>query len=45
MKAAGGKLFVQAGWGDQGVLIYDLADPGRLALERFERTQGGPWTW
>lgn len=37
---AGGKLFLQAGWGDQGMIIYDLADPRRPAFERFVRTQG-----
>jgi hypothetical protein len=40
---AGGKLFLQAGWQDQGILIYGLADPAHPALERFARTQG--WVW
>lgn len=39
-KAAGGKLFLAAGWMDQGILIYGLGDPGRPAFERFVRTQG-----
>jgi hypothetical protein len=39
-KAAGGKVFLQAGWGDQGILIYDLGDPGHPTFERFVRTQG-----
>jgi hypothetical protein len=38
--AAGGKLFLQAGWQDQGVLIYGLRDPATPAFERFVRTQG-----
>jgi hypothetical protein len=42
-RAAGGKLFLQAGWQDQGILIYGLADPGRPAFEQFVRTQG--WVW
>ena len=37
---AGGKLFLEAGWRDQGMIIYDLADPRRPAFERFVRTQG-----
>ena len=40
LKAAGGKLFLAAGWMDQGILIYGLGDPGRPAFERFFRTQG-----
>jgi hypothetical protein len=39
-KAAGGKLFLQAGWYDQGLLVYGLADPARPAFEQFARTQG-----
>jgi hypothetical protein len=39
-KAAGGKLFLQAGWQDQGILVYDLADPARPAYQTFARTQG-----
>lgn len=39
-KAAGGKLFLQAGWQDQGVLVYGLADPARPAPEGFFRTSG-----
>ncbi len=39
-KAAGGKLFLQAGWNDQGVLVYGLADPAHPAFEQFARTQG-----
>jgi hypothetical protein len=39
-KAAGGKLFLQAGWQDQGILVYGLGDPARPAFEQFARTQG-----
>jgi hypothetical protein len=39
-KAAGGKLFLQAGWQDQGVLVYGLADPASPSFERFVRTEG-----
>jgi len=39
-KATGGKLFLQAGWQGQGVLVYGLGDPARPALERFLRTRG-----
>lgn len=39
-KAAGGKLFLQAGWQDQGILVYGLSDPARPAFERFARTNG-----
>jgi len=39
-RAAGGKLFLQAGWQEQGVLIYGLANPARPALERFVRSRG-----
>ncbi len=39
-KAAGGKLFLQAGWQDQGILVYGLADPASPAFEQFARTQG-----
>jgi hypothetical protein len=39
-KAAGGKLLLQAGWQDQGILVYGLADPARPAFEQFARTQG-----
>ncbi|BDG09775.1 beta-propeller domain-containing protein [Anaeromyxobacter paludicola] len=39
-RAAGGKLFLQAGWYRSGVLVYDLADPARPAFERFVRTNG-----
>ncbi len=39
-KAAGGKLFLQAGWNEQGLLVYGLADPARPTFERFARTQG-----
>ncbi len=41
--AAGGKLFLQAGWQDQGILIYGLADPGKPAFDQFFRTQS--WVW
>ncbi len=40
LKAAGGKLFLAAGWTDQGILIYGLGDPGLPDFERFVRTQG-----
>jgi hypothetical protein len=40
LKAAGGTLFLAAGWADQGILIYGLGDPGRPSFERFVRTQG-----
>jgi hypothetical protein len=40
LKAAGGKLFLAAGWMDQGILIYGLGDPGLPDFERFVRTQG-----
>jgi hypothetical protein len=39
-KAAGGKLFLQQSWRDQGILVYGLANPGQPALETFVRTQG-----
>jgi hypothetical protein len=39
-KAAGGKLFLQAGWNDQGILVYGVADPAHPAFEQFARTQG-----
>ncbi len=39
-EAAGGKLFLQAGWNDQGILVYDLADPGQPAFHGFHRTSG-----
>jgi hypothetical protein len=39
-KAAGGKLFLQQSWRDQGILVYGLADPAHPAFERFVRTQG-----
>jgi hypothetical protein len=39
-QAAGGKLLLQAGWNDQGVLVYGLAAPARPAFEQFVRTQG-----
>lgn len=39
-RAAGGKLFLQAGWQDQGILVYGLADPAQPAFEQFARTQG-----
>jgi hypothetical protein len=42
-RAAGGKLFLQAGWQDQGILIYGLADPGKPSFEQFVRTQ--VWVW
>jgi hypothetical protein len=42
-RATGGKLFLQAGWQDQGILIYGLADPGRPSFEQFVRTQ--IWVW
>lgn len=41
--AAGEKLFLQAGWQDQGILIYGLADPGHPSFEQFFRTQS--WVW
>jgi hypothetical protein len=40
LKATGKKLFLAAGWTDQGILVYGLGDPGRPAFERFFRTQG-----
>ena len=40
LKAAGGKLFLAAGWVDQGILIYGLGDPDLPSFERFVRTQG-----
>lgn len=36
----GGKLFLQAGWYDSGVLIYDLSTPGAPVFDRFVRTEG-----
>jgi len=39
-RAAGGKLFLQAGWADQGMLVYDLTDLSKPAFEQFFRTQG-----
>ncbi|HEU4382040.1 MAG TPA: MBL fold metallo-hydrolase [Anaeromyxobacteraceae bacterium] len=38
-KATGGKLFVAAGWMDQGIPIYGLGDPDLPSFERFVRTQ------
>ena len=40
LKATGGKLFLAAGWMDQGILIYGLGDPDLPSFERFVRTQG-----
>ncbi|HEX9290674.1 MAG TPA: beta-propeller domain-containing protein [Anaeromyxobacteraceae bacterium] len=42
-KAEGGKLFLQASWQDQGILVYDLADPRHPTFERFFRTEA--WVW
>jgi hypothetical protein len=39
-KAAGGKLFLQQSWRDQGILVYGLGAPQRPARERFVRTEG-----
>jgi len=39
-RVAGGKLFLQASWRDQGILVYDLASPGLPAFEQLARTQG-----
>lgn len=39
-KAAGGKLFLQAGWQDQGILVYGLSNPAHPVFEQFARTQG-----
>ncbi|MBI5069567.1 MAG: beta-propeller domain-containing protein [Deltaproteobacteria bacterium] len=39
-RAEGGKLFLQAGWAEQGFLIYGLGDPAHPALDRFVRTRG-----
>ncbi len=41
--AAGGKLFLQAGWQDQGILIYGLGNPAHPHFEQFFRTQ--EWVW
>jgi hypothetical protein len=41
--AAGGKLFLQASWYDQSVLVYGLADPAHPAFEQSVRTQGSIW--
>jgi hypothetical protein len=41
MEATGGKLFLSAGWYDQGILIYDLiADAGKPTFQQFVRTEG-----
>jgi len=42
-KVAGGKLFLQASWRDEGLLVYGLASPGQPAFEQLARTQG--WAW
>jgi hypothetical protein len=41
--AAGGKLFVQQSFVDEGLLVYGLADPGHPVFERFFRTPA--WVW
>jgi hypothetical protein len=38
--AAGGKLFLDAGWQEQGLLVYGLGDPARPRFEQFHRTPG-----
>ena len=38
--AGGGKLFLEGSWREQGVLVYDLADPGRPAFQQLFPTRG-----
>ncbi len=40
MKAAGGKLFVQADWSDSGIIVYDLSNPAQPSLQGSIRTEG-----
>ncbi len=40
VKAAGGKLFLQADWYDSGLLIYDLTNPGLPLYQGSVRTEG-----
>ena len=40
MKAVGRTLFVQASWYNQGVLLYDIADPAQPRFTRSIRTNG-----
>ena len=42
-KVSGGTLFLEAGWLDQGILVYSLADPAHPAFQQSVRTQGYPW--
>ncbi|HET9597436.1 MAG TPA: beta-propeller domain-containing protein [Anaeromyxobacteraceae bacterium] len=37
--AAGGKLFLDASWPDQGLLVYDLADPAHPAFQELFPTR------
>lgn len=38
--AAGGKLFMQLNWTNQGLAVYGLTDPARPRYEQLVRTQG-----
>src|SRR5262249_41871563 len=40
MKAQGNRLFMAAGWNDNGLLVYDLSNPGTPLFQSFSRTQG-----
>ena len=40
VKAAGGKLFLQADWYDTGILVYDLTNPGLPLFQGSVRTEG-----
>ncbi len=40
MKSEGGKLFLSAGWYDNGVLIYDLTTASQPAFQGYVRTEG-----
>jgi hypothetical protein len=40
MKAQGGRLFLSAGWDDNGLLVYDLSNPAAPLFQSFSRTQG-----
>jgi hypothetical protein len=40
MKVGGGKLFMAAGWWDNGLLVYDLSNPAVPSFQQSVRTDG-----
>jgi hypothetical protein len=40
MKSIGSRLFLSAGWDDDGLLVYDLTNPAAPVFQSFSRTQG-----